>query len=184
MQISQLIKQKSYEHIVYVLRRHPIVFLPTVVLFTVLYCVPFVVYFMISFLVSDISLDPRWFALVVLGGAAYILCISVLFFVQFISYYLDVWIVTNDRIIDIEQYNIFSRSVSELDLFRIQDVSSEVHGFIRSLFRYGEVEIKTASQSIDLVFHAVPHPDVVREDLIRLSHEDRKYHYTQPGVHS
>ncbi len=184
MLISQLIKQKSYEHVVYVLRRHPIVFLPTVVLFIVLYAVPFVVYFMVDMFVFDISVDPRWFSLGVLFGAIYLLSISILFFTQFISYYLDMWVVTNDRIIDIEQYNIFSRTIAELDLFRIQDVTSNVHGFIPSLLHYGNVEIKTASQNIDIVFRSVPHPNTVREDLIRLSHEDRKYHYSQPGVHN
>ncbi len=184
MLISQLIKQKSYEHIVYVLRRHPIVFLPVCLLFVVLYAVPFVVYGMVDMFVFDISADPRWFAVGVLFGAMYVLSISILFFAQFIAYYLDIWIVTNDRIIDIEQYNIFSRTIAELDLFRIQDVTSEVHGFIPSVLHYGDVEIKTASQNIDIVFHTVRHPNTIREDLIRLSHEDRKYHYAQPGTQS
>ncbi len=184
MQVSALIKQKSYEHIVYVLRRHPIVFLPMCLLFLVLYIVPFIVYFMISNLIVDITLDPRWFAITILCGAGYLLSISIIFFVQFISYYLDVWIVTNDRIVDMEQHNIFSRSIAELDLFRIQDVTSEVHGVIPSVLHYGDVEIKTASQNLDIVFHSVRHPNTIREDLIRLSHEDRKFHYTQPGTQS
>lgn len=183
MLISQLIKQKSYEHVVYVLRRHPIVFLPTAVLFVVLYTVPFIVYVMTDLFLFDVSVDPRWFAIVVLCGATYLLAITILFFTQFISYYLDIWIVTNDRIIDIEQYNIFSRTIAELDLFRIQDVTSDVHGFIPSVLHYGDVDVKTASQNTDIVFRSVPHPNTVREDLIRLSHEDRKYHYSQPGVH-
>lgn len=180
MQIARLIKQKSYEHVVYVLRRHPIVFLPTIILFTILYAVPFIVYVMINLFVFDLSRDPRWLAITILFGASYLLIISVVFFVQFISYYLDIWIVTNDRIIDIEQYNIFSRTVAELDLFRIQDVTSSVHGFFPSILHYGDVEVKTASQNIDIVFHKIMHPNTVREDLLRLSHEDRKYHYAQP----
>jgi len=45
MQISHLIKQKSYERVEFLLRRHYITFVPTIILFIVLGLIPGVVYF-------------------------------------------------------------------------------------------------------------------------------------------
>jgi len=101
----------------------------------------------------------------------------VLFFTQFIDYYLDLWVVTNDRIIDIEQFGLFSRITSELDLFRIQDVSSDITGLFSTMFNYGDVIVKTASNNQSIIFRNVSDPNTIRENLIKLSHEDRKYHY-------
>ena len=179
MHISALIKQKSYEHIEYVLRRHPITFLPILFLFLVLAAIPPVLYYMINFLFPLLfNGGGVVYPLAILLASTYYLSIFLFFYARFIDYYLDMWIVTNDRIMDVEQLNLFSRTISELDLFRIQDVTTDVHGFFATVFHYGDVSVKTASQNINIVFRQVPSPNKIREDLIHLSHEDRKYHYT------
>jgi uncharacterized membrane protein YdbT with pleckstrin-like domain len=66
------------------------------------------------------------------------------FFTRFADYWLDAWILTNERIIDIEQKGLFSREVSEFKLDKIQDVSIDVSGVIPTLFHYGSVQIQTA----------------------------------------
>ena len=45
-----------------------------------------------------------------------------------------------------------------------------------SIFKYGDVQIKTASQNIKIIFKNVPKPNEIREALIQLSDEDRKHH--------
>ncbi|MBU0597020.1 PH domain-containing protein [Patescibacteria group bacterium] len=177
MRLAYLIKQKSYEKIEHVLRRHPITFIPYVFLFLLIISLPVGVYFMVS-AIFPIFLDREGtYVLAILLASAYYLVSYVLFYTQFVEYYLDMWIVTNDRIVDIEQLGLFARSVSELDLFRIQDVTTDVHGFFSTIFHYGDVTVKTASSNVGIVFRNVPNPNKVREDLIRLSHEDRKYHF-------
>lgn len=179
MQISYLIKQKSYEKIIYKLHRHPITFIPVIALFLLLILVPIVVYLLINSLFPTLLEGPVLFPITVLVGSVYCLSIYLLFFAMFIDYYLDIWVVTSDRIIDIEQFGLFSRSISELDLFRIQDVTTEVHGVFPTLFHYGNVNVKTASPNVNIIFRNIPNPNKVREDLIRLADEDRKWHYSQ-----
>jgi membrane protein YdbS with pleckstrin-like domain len=178
MHIGHLIRQKSYEKIEYVLHRHPITFVPILFLFLVLLSVPVFVYFMIAYLYPVLFTGDMIFPLAVLLACTYYLGIYLFFYAQFIDYYLDIWVVTNDRIVDIEQLGLFSRTISEVDLFRIQDVTTDVHGFFATIFHYGNVSIKTASANINIVFRNVSHPNKIRESLIHLSHEDRKYHYT------
>jgi uncharacterized membrane protein YdbT with pleckstrin-like domain len=164
------------------LRRHPITFLPILFLFFVLLAVPVVVYFLINSIYPTLFSGAILFPIATLFASTYYLGIFLYFYTQFIDYYLDVWVVTNDRIVDIEQFGLFARTISELDLFRIQDVTTDIRGFFATIFHYGNVSIKTASHNINIVFRHVAHPNKIREDLIKLSHEDRKYHYSQPST--
>lgn len=174
--LSDVIKQKSYEHVVYLLRRHPITFIPRIVLFLILSAIPIIIYLFLSNYFTSLFTDSIYFPLLVLAGSVYYLSILLFFYTEFIIFYLDIWIVTNDRIVDIEQLGLFSRSISELDLFRIQDVTSDTHGLIATLFKYGTVTVKTASSNANIIFKNVKNPDKIREDLIHYSHIDRKFH--------
>lgn len=176
MHLGELIQQKSYEKIIYRIRRHPITFIPIVASFLVLLLVPVALYYVVAGIFPQLLTGARAYPLMVLLASAYMLTMYLLFYVRFLDYYLDLWIVTNDRIVDIEQHNLFSRSVTELDLFRIQDVTVEIHGIFATVFNYGNVLVKTASSNTHIVFYNVSMPNKIREELIRLSDEDRKYH--------
>ena len=176
MHLSTLIKQKSYEHIEYVLRRHPLTFIPIAALFLVLLLVPPALYFLIQNIFPELLNGPVLYPTAVFIASVYYLSTYLFFYSHFIDYYLDLWIVTNDRIIDIEQFGLFHRSVTELDLFRIQDVTTHVLGFFPTVFHYGDVVITTASQNANIVFRNVPQPDHIRQELIRLADGDRRYH--------
>ena len=127
----------------------------------------------------DLLNIPQIYGAGILLGSVYYLSILLFFFTSFISFYLDVWIVTNDRIIDIEQFGLFSRTISELELFRIQDITTNVHGIFPTIFKYGDVTIQTASINTTIIFHNVPYPDKIRQNLLELAHEDYKFHSGQ-----
>lgn len=182
MDFSHLIKQKTYEKIVHPLRRHWITYAPFLAGYILLLLVPVAVYFILQSVFPASLTQQSWYAILVICAAIYYLLMYIYFFAHFVDFYLDVWIVTNDRIVDIEQFGLFSRSVSELDLFRIQDVTTHVNGVFATFFDYGNVEVKTASENADIIFRNVPHPNNVREELLMLAHEDRKFHYAQPTV--
>lgn len=90
-------------------------------------------------------------------------------FLIWIDYYFDVWIITNERVINIEQKGLFVRSVSELKFSRIQDVTSEVRGMIPTILNFGDVKVQTASEEDFFLFRQVPDPyhvkDVIMERL-------------------
>ena len=179
MQIEAVIKQKSYEHIIFKLHRHPLTFIPIIVLFFVMLAVPVIVYWLITFLFPGSLRCPILYPLTILAWSTYFLFTYLFFYVRFIDYYLDMWVVTNDRIVDIEQNGLFNRVITELDLFRIQDVTANVSGVFGTVFRYGDVIVTTASSTSHIIFRNVPRPNHIREELIRLADEDRKYHYNE-----
>lgn len=76
----------------------------------------------------------------------------------FIDLYLDVWVITNKRILNIEQFGLFSRTEAEHQLSVIQDVTTEVHGIFATMLNYGDVQIQTASESQGVIFRQIPEP--------------------------
>jgi membrane protein YdbS with pleckstrin-like domain len=176
MHLSSLIKQKEYEKIIYTLRRDGITFVPQIFLFLILSSIPIIIYFFLTGSFPGVIENQVVYTLLTLGASIFYLSILLFFYTEFTVFYLDVSIVTNDRIIEMEQLSLFSRTTSELELFRIQDITSEVDGIFASLFHYGNVRVTTASENTQIVFFDIPHPEKIREELIKLSHEDRKYH--------
>ncbi len=84
-----------------------------------------------------------------------------------IDYYFDVWIVTNERIINIEQKGLFVRIVSELQFSRIQDVTTSVNGLIPTILNFGDVTIQTAAEEEQFLFRQVPDPYRVKDLLMK-----------------
>ena len=69
-------------------------------------------------------------------------------FILWTDYYFDVWIITSQRIIDIEQHTIFNREVSEFMLYNIQDVTVEIPGMLATFLKYGNIRIQTTGGTV------------------------------------
>jgi uncharacterized membrane protein YdbT with pleckstrin-like domain len=177
MYIGHVIKQKPYEKIEYLLHRHPFTFIPMVLLFLILMAAPFGLYSLLTNLYPDLFNNEIYFVLGVLFASVYYLSIFLFAYGEFVDFYLDMWIVTNDRIVDVEQEGLFSRTTSELDLYRVQDVTVDIRGIFHTLLNYGNLTIKTASGNNDLIFHNISDPNDVRRAVIELSEHDRKFHH-------
>ncbi|MDP3953649.1 MAG: PH domain-containing protein [bacterium] len=99
------------------------------------------------------------------------------FFIVWTNYYLDVWIVTNMRIVDIEQFGLFSRDVSEFRLDRIQDVTVEVKGVVPTLLGFGTIQVQTAGMSREFFIYDVENPYQVKDRIIKLHDQAIKRAY-------
>jgi uncharacterized membrane protein YdbT with pleckstrin-like domain len=102
------------------------------------------------------------------------LLIWITFFLIWIDYYFDVWIVTNLRIVNIEQKGLFNRLVSEMDFSRIQDITTEVIGVIPTFLNYGDVFVQTAAETERFMFRQVPDPYGIKDQLMQLQKERSK----------
>lgn len=79
-------------------------------------------------------------------------------FVRWTDYYLDVWYVTPERIVDVDQMGLFSRRVSSMRFERIQDVTSDVGGFIATFLDYGDIHVQSAGRQRHIVLKGAHHP--------------------------
>jgi hypothetical protein len=179
--IKKFINQKPYEKIVYFLHRDTIVFIQQLILFIFLLAIPFGLYLFFQNSFPALLENTVVYPLFILLGSVYFLTVWLLAFTNFINYYLDFWIVTNDRVIDVEQ-QVFSRTISELDLYKVQDVTGESKGFWETMFNYGDVYIQTAGTTEHFIFEQVPNPREVARKIMELSEEDRKYHLQESAA--
>lgn len=175
MRLIDFIRQKSYEHIEHKVRRSLATLVPTVAGFLVLSAVPVAIYWLVNALFPAFWTGPVVYPLGVLWGSVYCLLIAVFFYSYFIDFYLDLFIVTNDRIIDVEQRGLFARTVTEADLYHVQDVTSEVPGLWGSIFKYGTLTVQTAAVG-KLELRDVPHPHRLRQAILDLAAADRRHH--------
>lgn len=182
MHLNEFINQKSYEHIERTVRRSLVTFVPTLALFGLLLGVPALFNYGAQLVFSfDVSAS-LFYPVVIIAGSIYYLSIALFLYTAFVTFYLDVVIITNDRLIDMEQTNLFSRVVSETDLFHVQDITSEIRGVFPSIFNYGTLTIQTAGAVEKFIVRDVPNPNGLRRLILDLADADRKFHGGEAGA--
>jgi uncharacterized membrane protein YdbT with pleckstrin-like domain len=180
--LSTLPGMAPNERNVFFLRRHWFVLIPLLFAFAIVLVLPFVVYAGVNISNPEFFGEQTHLVLYVLGASMFFLYAWLFLFQNFIDYFLDIWIVTTHRILDIEQNGLFGRTTSELLLDRVQDVTSEVHGFIHTIFDYGTLRIQTAGEREHFVFEHVPHPTHVAKRILELAEERRRVERASGGM--
>ena len=93
-------------------------------------------------------------------------------FHSFLNWYLNIYFITNKRIINVTHESIFRRQTTEAPLNRVQDVTHKTLGFISMLFNYGDVIIQTAGHQTLIHFSMVPYPREIHKEIVSLlAHE-------------
>lgn len=95
-------------------------------------------------------------------------------FEQFLKWFFNVSIVTDERVVDIDFPTILYRDISSTKIDMIQDISVKMGGFTRSLFNYGDVYIQTAGEEREFVFEAIAQPERVIKILNQLILEEEQ----------
>lgn len=76
--------------------------------------------------------------------AAWLLLTLMSGFTIWTHYYLDLWIITDRRIIAVDQIAFFSRNVSIFRFERLQDIEVKVSGLIATFLDFGSINAQTA----------------------------------------
>jgi len=159
------------EEVLIFLRRHWFVMFLNSLFFILLMALPFVIFWLTPQALADYIADTAWQGILVMFFGGYYMLMWLFFFASLVDYYLDVWIVTNERIIDIQQISLFKHVVAEQRIVRVQDVTSSVQGIIPTFLNYGNVNIQTAGEMERFSFQQVPDPEGVKKIIFR-AYED------------
>ena len=164
---------RSDEKIIAVIRRHWFVLFREVAGLILVFFVPFflvpVVWSMVADggLAVDISKGVGFFL-----TSLWALIIWQLIFARWTDYYYDMWIITNIRIIDIDQQGFFKRDVATLvSLNHIEDIKTQLKGIIGNLLGFGELQVQTAAAQREFVMEDIANPDRVEKVISRLRQE-------------
>ena len=146
--------QQDKERLILLVRAHPIINLPWIVVAVVMAAAPVAFKYF-----GVLGLLPVKFALV--GGLFWYLVLVAFVLEQFLNWYFNVYIVTDERIVDIDFLNLLYKRVSDAKLDKVQDVTYAMGGVVRSLFNFGSVFIQTAAEVPLFEFTDVSRPDRV-----------------------
>lgn len=95
-----------------------------------------------------------------------------LFLYQWMGWYFSVYIVTTQRLRQVSQKGLFSKSVIDLGLTKIQNISYTVEGFTAAAFGFGTIVVQTYVG--DLVLDKIHKPGTIYnklQDAVRGAHE-------------
>ncbi len=175
--LDHLPNHRHGEEVKLFLRRHWIVLVQIFLLFIFLLALPFLVIGLFSMSGLAVFTHAFWSPFLAVMLCVYLIFVVLITMTEFTDYYLDSWIVTNERILNTEHKGLFSRVISELYLQQVEDVTSEMHGVLPFFLTYGQVHIQTAATRERFEFKQVDNPDDVKREVIRLSQACKKRHH-------
>lgn len=152
------------EELVLVLRRHWFVFALQVALAFLFGLIPPITGIAIARFAPALFTTAA--SLFAFAASIYYLALWLAFFATLADYYLDVWIITSERVIAIEQRGLFRREVSEFTILRVQDVSTNIAGFIPTALDFGELQVQTAGEEKRFCFKQVPDPNRAKQQIL------------------
>ena len=140
---------RQNEQLIKIARRHVIFLMPA------FFSWPFVV---VGFLAARYAFDFNFF-----GYWSWALVFAVLLVVLAVLYKYYIWrnnalIITNQRVVENEQFGFFSKAVTELLYRDILEVSYDKKGVSASMYDYGDLKIRTAAEN-EIVLEKIADPD-------------------------
>ncbi len=156
--------QNEGEKVILLLRKHPVTQIPWIIATIVLFFAPlFLNVFLGSLVVLRqlIFINILWYAVLY----AYVI-------INVLNYIFNVGIVTNFRIVDIDFNSVLYKEIDETILSKVEDVTTKTGGFVRSIFRFGDLYVQTAGTNENIEFMAIPDPTeaaTIINELMRLS---------------
>ena len=162
--------QEEEEKVILFLRQHIIVNIPWIIATIVLLIAPTIIFPRLFEAISlNVPLPPAFF---LIGTIFWYLATFGFALSSFIGWFFNIYIVTNERIVDIDFYYLLYKKFSVAELSKIQDLSYTSGGILATLFNYGHVNIQTAGESPNLEFEAVPYPEKVVQTIRELTENE------------
>ena len=88
----------------------------------------------------------------------YYLIVFAYAFINFITWYYDVFIISQKRVVDIDFSDLLYHHMAITKIELVQDVIYSQSGFLRSLFNYGNLFIQTAGNNPNFDGLSIPQP--------------------------
>lgn len=163
-----MLQLQSGEKILTSVRKHWFVVLRTAVVFAVLVLIPPIALTLLPFVTANFNpeiIEP----LVNFFLSLYMVTLFLFLFLFWMDYYLDMWVITDLRIIAIEQKGLFRREISEIPLSRVQDITIEIHGIIETFLKFGTIRIQTAGER-EFTIDNIPRLYEIKDIILKYSH--------------
>jgi len=148
------------ETVLEICRRHWIYLWPTIVLFLVLAILPPLIIALLLSAAGGFEGTAAKVFWVVAG--LYLLYWAGRIFFAWYRYRHDIWVITNQRIVDSFKRHPFSLVLSTADLVSVQDMTVEREGIFKTMLDYGDIVCQTAAEQQEFRMVGVPHPRAIQ----------------------
>lgn len=164
--------QEKGEVILLLLRAHIITLIPSILTIIFFIALPFFIGPLLGFINVDFLEEfssGRIFWLIL---SWYIFVFGFTFY-RFIVWYFNVYVLTNERIVDFDFRGILHKQISFTTLSHVEDVSPKTIGFFGTFFNFGNVYVQTAAERPEFEFENVAKPDDVAHLILeQVRHEE------------
>lgn len=150
--------QKHNEVIVLFLRAHFITNLYWIFISLVLIAIPAIISILSSIFNVRFFSDPLVSHFTTVYVLFYYLIVFSFIFINFLHWFYNVFIVTSERVVDIDYSDIVVHNIAVTKLTHVQDVNYTQSGFIPTFFNYGNLFVQTAGTEINFEAPNVPKP--------------------------
>lgn len=104
---------------------------------------------------------------------------------NFVLWFYNVYIVTNERLVDVDFFGLLYKNVNVTQIGKVEDVNYSQRGIFSSFFNYGDVVVQTASEQRSddrsersaFTFEVVANPDLVVKIISELMEKDHEEHH-------
>ena len=172
--LYKLLQLNLTERVILVLRRHWFIFLKKVLTFLILIATPVIIYAIIVNFYPEILSQSSLVTLILMAISLCYLFLWLVLFNEWVNYYLDLWVVTNQEIISVDQKGLFNHTVARQLITRIQDVKAISKGYAQTFLNFGNVEIQTAGTEKNFIFEEIPSPFKVADQINDLTKKEIK----------
>ena len=159
--------QHEGEEVVFVFHQHPLVMRAALIIGLLIILVSLMP--PLFFPLASWAWDSAWIALLLV--AAY-------WFHRWVGWYYSIYIVTDQRLIEIKQRGFFNRRVSEYRFDKIQNVNYHIRGFQAVIFGYGDIVAQTYVG--DVTMRYIHKPVEVHTKILNTLHKVNSS--TPPGL--
>ncbi|MFH0852921.1 MAG: PH domain-containing protein [bacterium] len=135
-------------------------------LFIIIRLTVFGLLMLLDFFFMTYFINNYWWGMIVF--AVILVFSGIMIYRSWYIWSLNVLIVTDQRLIDIDQKGFFNRTVSETIYRKIQDVSYSIKGMAPTMFHYGTITIQTAGTQGKIMLDYIHNPEQIQDLLTEL----------------
>lgn len=169
--------KREDEKIIMVIRKHYIVYVRIFFIFLVTSVIPATVFLFFWSNSYDFLTSSFIGATGYIGAGFFILFSLAIFLVAWLNEEFDIFILTDQRLVDITQVNFFKRTVAATQLRNIEDTVTDVHGIFPTMLNYGNLDVQTAAgNASDFFMDHVPDPVEAARVILNAVYEGQKRH--------
>ena len=159
--------QKASESIVLFLRSHFLTNLSWIIISLILVILPVLGLIFLPKESMNFLYSPTFSRFTTVFILFYYLIILSYIFLSFLNWFYNVFIVTTERVLDIDYSDIVVHNMAETKLSHVEDVRYTQSGFIPSFFDYGNLFVQTAGTEENFEAYSIPKPreatDIITE---------------------